>query len=175
MEKHSLRLLISEEEIQKKVAEASQSLIQKYQDQEFLIIMIMKGSICFVADLIRQLPPEQVSLEFVRCSSYGKRGTQKGQLVIEGLEKIDVKDRHVLLIDDIFDTGDTLEELATFLRAKQPKDLWTLVLLFKRIKRKTSFLPDQALIEIGDEFVVGYGVDYKERYRGFKEIYVITP
>ncbi len=173
MEQLHLELLLSKEVIRKKLEQIACRLKEEYRDKEVVIILILKGSLCFVADLIRLLPPEKVALEVIRCSSYGLSGMQKQPLRIEGLESIEVKDRHVLLVDDIYDSGETFAAVLEKVQAKNPKDIQSLVLLIR--KSRSSFLPvpDYSLFEIGDEFVVGYGLDYKEKYRGLPDIYAI--
>jgi hypoxanthine phosphoribosyltransferase len=170
----SLSLLISEEEIQKKVLAIAKHIRQDYEGKEILIIMILKGALCFVADLIRNLPSELFTLECIRCKSYGLQGMQRTRVVIEGLEGIEIQGKHILLIDDIFDSGETLSAVVTQIQEKVPASLKTLVLLSKQIARQVSFEPDHALMKIHDEFVVGYGLDYREYYRGLKDIYKIT-
>jgi hypoxanthine phosphoribosyltransferase len=168
-----LKLLISEEDIQKKIAKVSQQLNAEYKGRELTIVMIMKGSICLVADLIRHLNIP-FTLEFVQCASYGARGTQRGELTVFGIDQLDVNALDLLLVDDIFDSGHTLRSVAIELQKKHPRSLKTLVLLSKRTSGVEGFTPDHALFNIGEEFVVGYGLDYQEHYRGLPAVYVIT-
>lgn len=167
-----LELLISEEAIQKRIHEIAKTLAADYEGREILLVMIMKGSLFLVADLVRALPI-QVSIEFVSCSSYGAGGTKRGQLRINGIEQIEAQDKHVLLVDDIFDSGYTLHEVATRLQKMNPASLKTLVLLAKDVPRKVPYEPDYVLFEIEDRFVVGYGLDYKERFRGLAGVYAL--
>ena len=165
-----LHTLISSEEIQQKVAEVGKQIDRDYAGEELTIVMVMKGSICLVADLIRQIQIP-CALECVRASSYGHRGTQRGELSLAGLEELDIQNKHVLVVDDIFDTGATLSRVVSLLKDKNPKSLKSLVLLNKKVERKIGYRPDYVLFDIDDHFVVGYGLDYKEYYRGLDGVY----
>jgi hypoxanthine phosphoribosyltransferase len=136
------------------------------------IVMVLKGAICLAADLIRvlQLP---VHLESISASSYGARGTSRGELVIKGLEEIHVKGKNILIIDDILDSGYTLSHIAAAFQNKSAKSVKSLVLLHKEVPRDIDYEPDYSLFKIGNSFVVGYGMDFKELYRGLKGIYVL--
>lgn len=165
-----LDLLISDEEIQQKVAQIGRQIDSDYSGSELTIVMIMKGSIFLVADLIRciHIP---CSLEFVQAKSYGARGKERGELTISGLENFDVSGKHVLVVDDIFDSGHTLSSTVAALHKQHPKSLHSLVLLSKNVDRQTRYKPDYVLFQIENPFVVGYGLDYKENYRGLPGIY----
>jgi hypoxanthine phosphoribosyltransferase len=165
-----LDLLISSEQIRKKIAAVGQELDQLYSGQELTILMVMKGAICLVADLIREIHLP-CAIEFMRASSYGHRGTQKGELVLSGLDELNLKDKNILLVDDIFDSGETFSQIIPQLLAKQPKTLKSLVLLSRKIPKHTRVKPDIVLFEIENQFVVGYGLDYKEHYRGLPGVY----
>ena len=134
--------------------------------------MVLKGSFILVSDLIRHLHLP-IRIEAVQAMSYGEGGIVKGEQEIAGVGSLDIKDRHVLLIDDIFDTGETLAELSRKIHEKKPASLRSLVLLTKDVPRNTDFRPDISLFDIEDRFVVGYGLDYKEYYRGLPDIYSI--
>lgn len=167
----TLELLISAEEIQRKIGAIAPLIDAYYAGEELTIVMVMKGAICLTADLIRALKTP-TTLEYIRASSYGHRGTQKGELVLSGVDELDLESRHVLLVDDIFDSGETLGEIATQLKKKGPKSLKTLVLL-SVTTGATRSLPDYTLFHIEKVFVVGYGLDYKEHYRGLPGIYAL--
>ena len=165
-----MELMISKEAIEKKIASFALQLDQKYQQEEVILIMILKGSICFVADLIRQIHFPCI-LETIRCQSYGYRGAKRGNLVIEGLEKIEISGKHLLVVDDIFDSGITLSTIVDVLEKKHPKTITTAVLLEKPAGKLVEYKPDYSLFLIEDEFVIGYGLDYNEHYRGLSGIY----
>lgn len=167
-----LELLISEQSIVSKISEAASALNAEYRGKELTVVMIMKGALCLVADLIRHLKVP-CSVEFIQASSYGQRGTKRGELTILGLENMELAEKHVLVVDDIFDSGATLSEVVRRLETQGPKSLKSLVLLSKKVPRKTAYQPDHVLFEIEDRFVVGYGLDYKEHYRGLPGVYAL--
>ncbi len=165
-----LELLIAPEVIRQKIKEVAGQLNAVYAGQELTLVAVMKGAVCLVADLLRELTIP-CTLELVRASSYGVRGTIKGDLTVVGTDELRLQGKHVLLIDDIFDTGHTLNTIAGELALQQPLSLKTLVLLCKRMPRTLSYVPDYVLFHLEDRFVVGYGLDYKELYRGLPGIY----
>jgi hypoxanthine phosphoribosyltransferase len=133
--------------------------------------MVMKGAFCLTADLIRSLKIP-VLIEYIKASSYGHLGKNKGDLKVVGLETLDLKSKDVLLVDDIYDSGETLSYIIAKLQEKLPKTLKTLVLLSKNVKREVDDLPDYSLFFIEDVFAIGFGLDYKERFRELPGIYV---
>ena len=130
-----LRLLISPEEINQKLDAIAAEINEEYRDKELTVVMVMKGAVCVAADLIRKLDVP-CSLEYIKASSYGKNGTTRGELTVKGIEDLDLTSKHVLLVDDIYDTGNTMQKLMSCLEAKGPKSLKTLVLLIKKIRAK---------------------------------------
>ncbi len=168
----SLQVLISKEEIKRKIHEVGMQLDDDYKGKELTIVMVMKGAICLVADLIRQIHLP-CSVEFVKASSYGQLGTQRGELFLLGLEQIDIRDKHILVVDDIYDSGATLSQIVSLLQEKQPASLKSLVLLHKNVSRHVNYTPDYILFDIDNHFVVGYGLDYKEHYRGLDGVYLL--
>jgi hypoxanthine phosphoribosyltransferase len=169
---HSMQLLISAEEIKKKIAEVAAILDAHYQGEPITLVMVMKGALCLVADLMRELKTP-TTLEYVKASSYGERGIHPGALTVSGLDELDLSSKHVLLIDDIFDTGQTLSQIASAIQKKGPKSFQTLVLLSKSVKRTVDFTPEYILFPVDNLFVIGYGLDFKEYYRGLTGIYVL--
>jgi hypoxanthine phosphoribosyltransferase len=167
----NFELLISQDEIKNKIHQVAQILDREYRGEEVTIVMVMKGAICIAADLIRELHGPSC-IEYVKASSYGQKGKQRGELFISGLENLDITSKHVLLVDDIFDSGETLTRILAKLQEKNPKSLKSLVLLAKNVKRDVSYYPDYVLFEIENQFVIGYGLDYKELYRGLPGIYL---
>jgi hypoxanthine phosphoribosyltransferase len=165
-----LDLLIPHEEIQDKIAKIAIQLEIDYNKEEIVIVMIMKGAICLVADLMRAISFPCI-IESIQASSYGSQGKIRGNLQIKGIDSLDLESKNVLLIDDIFDSGNTLLQAHIALAQKKPKSLKSLVLLSKNISC-LGYQPDYILFSIEDRFVVGYGLDYKEYYRGLKGIYL---
>ncbi len=167
-----LKLLIGKERIASKISEIAAEINHDYREKDLVIVMVLKGAICFAADLIREitLPTD---LQTVQCSSYGALGVNRGELKIFGLDSLDITNRDVLLLDDIFDSGHTLSALQEALWKKKPRSLKTLVLLSRPAPHLNEIRPDRSGFSIGSEFVVGYGLDYKERYRGLPGIHIL--
>jgi hypoxanthine phosphoribosyltransferase len=169
----NIELLISPEAISQKIKETAAKLDEQYKNEELTVIMVMKGAVCVAADLIRELNVP-VSLEYMKASSYGKNGANPGELRLIGIEELDLTGKNVLVVDDIFDSGKTMSKIAEKLQEKKPKSLRTLVLVTKKIPRETSYRADYSLFEIGNRFVVGYGLDYKEQYRNLPGVYAFV-
>jgi hypoxanthine phosphoribosyltransferase len=165
-----LELLIGPEQIRAAVQKAALQIDQLYKEQELMILMVMKGAICLVADLMRMIQVP-CTIEYLRASSYGARGAERGELTIQGLDQINCAGKHILVIDDIFDSGITLKGIIDALSAEHPASLKSLVLLHKKLSRDVVYRPDLILFEIENHFVVGYGLDYKEHFRGLPGIY----
>jgi len=165
-----LKLMISAKDISEKLIKVASQIDQDYHGEELTIVMVMKGAICATADLMRHIKtPAQ--LEYINASSYGQNGTKSGKLTIIGIEDLNLKGKNVLLVDDIFDTGKTMTNIIKQLKEKQPKTIKSFVVFVKKVDRETSYNPDYSLFEIENRFIVGYGLDYKEHYRGLPGIY----
>jgi hypoxanthine phosphoribosyltransferase len=167
-----MKLFISAEEIRTKIEQLSKKLNADFYGKEVLLIMVMKGAFCFVADLIRHLS-FPVTIEYISASSYGAGGTQRGELSVKGLEALVLGHKHVLVVDDIFDSGHTLFHIVREVKKSHPLTLHSLVLLLKEHPRILSYVPDYYLFTVGDAFVVGYGMDFNERYRELPGIYML--
>lgn len=165
--------LISQDEIKNKISQVAQALDRTYQGEELTIVMVMKGALCLTADLIRQLQTP-CTVEYVQAASYGQKGAQRGELKLIGLEDLHLVGKNVLLVDDVYDSGETLTRILSKLEEKHPKTLKSLVLLSKNAKRNVTYTPDYVLFSIENQFVIGYGLDYKEGYRGLPGIYIFT-
>lgn len=167
----SLELLISEERIRQELKTTAEKLHTDYKGEEVMIVMVMKGAVCLAADLLRMVE-FPTTLEYISASSYGSRGMERGELVIERLSGLSAAGKHILLVDDVFHTGHTLFHIISELKKQSAKSVKSLVLLFKDIPRDVDYVPDYYLFKIGDPFVVGYGMDYKEHYRGLSGIHI---
>lgn len=168
----NLKQLISEDQIQTRIKEVAHQINQEYQGKEITFIMVMKGSFILMADLIREITAP-CRFESITATSYGQNGTVSGTLTLKGLEGLSLKGRHVILVDDIFDTGKTMTNIKDQLLLQEPASLKTLVLLLKNRPRPITYTPDYFLFPIENEFVIGYGLDYKELYRGLRGIYIV--
>ncbi|HSX26775.1 MAG TPA: hypoxanthine phosphoribosyltransferase [Chlamydiales bacterium] len=172
MDPEKTKLLISQDQISEKLTLAAGQIQRDYNGKDLVIVMVLKGALCLTADLIRKLDLP-LDVEYVQCSSYGAGGKQRGELQIIGLDRLHIHNRDVLLVDDIFDSGHTMQALVSALREKHPRTLKSLVLLSKNVPHVTDYRPDYVLFPIENLFVVGYGLDYKERYRGLEGVYVL--
>lgn len=164
--------LLSTEVIQAKVAELGAQISRDYAGEEVVVVGILKGAFVFCADLLRQITvPTQV--DFMAVSSYGQSTESSG--VIKILKDLDtaVEGRHVLLVEDIVDSGLTLRYLREYVAHQNPASVKICVLLDKPSRRKTEVPVDYRGFEIPDEFIVGYGIDYAERYRNLPYIGLI--
>ena len=165
-------VLLTNEQIQQRVKELGRELKKFYHDEEFTVVAIMNGAILFTADLLREVD-NPTRLDCIRISSYGNATESRGMpKLIHGLT-LDVADRHVLILDDILDTGKTLSLLSDMIRGLKPKSLRVCVLLDKKGRRQVPFEADLVGFEIPDKFVVGYGLDFAERYRNLTCIGVL--
>ena len=162
--------LISKEQIADQISVVAQQINSDYEGLDLVILLVMKGALCVGADLARALEVP-CTIECVQCSSYGMRGKERGELEIFGLDRLNLQNRDVLLVDDIFDTGNTLLGLSKAVAQQQPRSIKSLVLLKKNVPH-VDFNPDYVLFDIEDHFVIGYGLDYKEYYRGLDAIFV---
>lgn len=168
-----MRTLLTADQIAHRVAELGRRLTTEYAGKDLLIVGVLHGSVVLVADLIRQINlPHQIA--FVRASSYGA-GTKAGELTLnlEGLPAL--AGRHVILVDDIFDTGKTMARLSAEITLQQPASLKSAVLLWKTARREVEQMPDYFAFVIPDEFVVGYGLDFNGHYRHLPYIAVLEP
>lgn len=173
MDPTKLRPLLSKEQIADKIKEISTQIEQDYKGQDLVVVMVLKGAVCLVADLIREIDLP-LDLQTVQCMSYGARGTMRGELTVLGAERLQIHNRDVLVIDDIFDSGHTMMALLKTLKEQNPRSLKTCVLLNKQdVPKITDYRPDYVLFDIPNLFVVGYGLDFKERYRGLPAVYVL--
>jgi hypoxanthine phosphoribosyltransferase len=165
-----MELLISSEEIDQKIVTISQRINEDYADKHLTILMVMKGAVCITSDLIRNLDVP-FKLEYLKASSYGENGMVGGSLTLAGLDSLDIEGRDVLVIDDIYETGNTICQVMEMLKTKKPNSIKSFVLLLKDVPRKNTYRPDYVLFDIPNRFVIGYGLDYKEFYRGLPGIY----
>ncbi len=158
-------VLISAEQIRERVAELGREIARQYPDDEELhLVAVLKGAFMFLGDLIRAMD-RNVSIDFMAVSSYGKGTTSSGEVRV--LKDVDsrLEGRNVIIVEDIVDTGLTLAYLQEILHARSPKSLATACLLSKPSRRLVDVKVDYVGFTIEDRFVVGYGLDYAEKYR----------
>lgn len=167
------RILISDEQIACRIKLLARKIERDFRGREMVVVSLLSGTVMFLADLIRHLNLP-LRLDFMGVSSYGS-GTESGELVFTKELRLDVRGRDVLLVDDILDTGKTMRRVLPKLEALQPRRIKTCVLLDKPARRRESIIADYVGFEIPDLFVVGYGLDFAERYRNLPFVGVLYP
>ena len=165
------RILISEEEIQKKVAEMGKKISEDFRDKDPLFVGVLKGCFIFMADLMRHVTIN-CSMDFMAVSSYSGT-TSTGAVKINKDLSEDIEGRHIIIVEDILDSGVTLNYLKNFLLVRKPASISIATLMDKPARRKADVYADYSCFEIPDAFVVGYGLDYNERYRNLPYIGVL--
>ena len=175
MEKDIQRILITEEEIKNRVKEMGEILTAEYADKNPIIVGVLKGVVVFYADMIREIKVP-CQLDFMWVSSYSGTHSTGNMMVRQDLSA-DVKDRHVLILEDVFDTGNSLDFTVKHLSARGPASLKICTLLDKPERRnpRVTIQADYTGFTIPNEFVVGYGLDYDEKYRNLPYVGVLKP
>jgi len=168
------KILVDESAIERRLGELGEEIGADYEDREVAVIAIINGAVIFVADLIRKIRLP-IQLDCIRVSSYRDEANPVRIPEIIDRIRLDLNGVDVLLIDDILDTGNTLSKVAEIIRGMGPSSLKTCVLLDKQTPRSVAFEADYVGFEIPDEFVVGYGLDFAERYRQLPCIGVLKP
>ena len=167
-------ILVTESAIKRRLKRLGREIVATYGDEEITVISIINGAILFTADLLREIT-NPVRLDCIRISSYRNQTKSTGKPQMLHSLSLDVSNRHVLLIDDILDTGKTLSMVTTTIKKLNPASLKTCVLLDKIGRREVAFDAEFVGFEIPDKFVVGYGLDFAERYRNLPCIGVLRP
>ncbi|MBO4990181.1 MAG: hypoxanthine phosphoribosyltransferase [Clostridia bacterium] len=168
------RILLTQEQIENRVQEIADRLNADYAGKTPLVVGILKGSIVFYGDLIRKLDIP-VELDFMAVSSYGSGTVSSGMLKMKKDLDRDIKGRDVIIVEDIIDSGYTLAKLKKILYERQPASVKIVVLLDKFERRVVAIEPDYSCFDIEDEFVIGYGLDYDEKYRNLPYIGILKP
>jgi hypoxanthine phosphoribosyltransferase len=167
------RIIITEAQLARRIRDFSRQIERDYTGRELVVVSLLNGTVLFLADLIRHLSLP-LRLDFIGVSSYGA-GTTSGELVFTKELRLDVRGRDVLLVDDILDTGRTMKRVLGKLRALKPRRIRTCVLLDKPSRRVERVRADYVGFTIPDLFVIGYGLDYAERYRNLPFVGVLRP
>ena len=171
------KVLVSEGEIERTVKRLADEISRDYaaEDKRLVLVCILKGSIVFTGDLMKRLTVP-VEIDCMKVSSYGAGTTSSGSVKIHlDITRGDISDCDLLVVEDIIDSGCTLSYLTEYLKLKGAKSVKTCTLLDKPSRRKVEFTPDYVGIEIPDEFAVGYGLDYDERFRALPYVGVLKP
>ncbi|MDX8335362.1 MULTISPECIES: hypoxanthine phosphoribosyltransferase [Cetobacterium] len=166
---YTIEKMISEEELQVRIREVAKEIEKDYQGKDLICVGLLKGSIMFMADLLKSVELD-LAMDFMKVSSYHGGTDSTGVVKILKDVDADLTGKDVLIIEDIIDTGLTLESVKKFLMTKQPKSLKVCSLLDKPSRRKVEMVGEYIGFEIPDEFVIGYGLDYDELYRNLPYI-----
>ena len=169
-----MKKLYTASEIARKVTELGEAISQAYKGHELIVVGILKGGFMFMSDLVRciGLP---MKIEFARLSSYGAGDSPMGDVsIIDDIHEA-VTGRHVLIVDDIMDTGHSLLAFKKHLENRGPASVRICTMIDKTVRREASISPDYYGFRITDGFVVGYGLDFAEQYRTLPELYVLEP
>lgn len=174
MQDDVVRVLLSEEEIAAKVKEMGQAITKDYQNSNLILVTVLKGAVVFLADLMRQIdvPAE---IDFMVVSSYGTGVKSSGVVKIVKDLDISLKDKDILIVEDILDSGLTLSYIKELLEGRDPKSIKIATLLDKPDRRKVDLVADYKGFSVPDEFMIGYGLDYAEKYRNLPYIGILSP
>ena len=167
-------VLVSEEQLKAKVAELGAQISRDYAGKNLVLVSILKGSVVFMADLMRSVTIP-CSVDFMAVSSYGNQTTTTGAVKINKDLNQDIEGRDIILVEDILDSGVTLHYLKDYLSVRRPASITIATLLDKPARRKAPIHAAYAGFEVPDAFVVGYGLDYAEKYRNLPYIGVLKP
>ena len=167
-------VLLSEEEIQSRVRELGKELTEEYRGKEPMLLCIMKGSLVFCADLMRNMDLK-CTLESISLTSYREAATRPGELTMTVPFDVDIRGKDVIVMEDILDTGRTLSYVIQLLKKQEPASLKLVVLLDKPSRREAPVTADLVGFTVPDAFVVGYGLDYDQKYRNLPCIGVLKP
>lgn len=169
-----ISVLIPEEEIRKRIAEVGAQLSRDYEGEEVLMICILRGGVFFACELAKHLTVP-VSMDFMCVSSYGSGTVSSGRVkIIKDLDE-NIEGKHVLIAEDIVDSGNTLSTLIKILQVRKPASIRLCTLLDKPERRVVDIKADYSCFEIPDKFVVGYGLDYNQHYRNLPYVGVVEP
>lgn len=174
MEKDILKVLVTEEELKQRVQEMGDELYEKFQGKNPLFLGVLKGSFMFMADLMRACQLKS-DIEFIAVSSYANGTQSSGRVQIKYDLQQDITDRHLIIVEDILDSGNTLAFLKQYFLTKGAASITIVTLLDKPARREKVVAADLAGFTVPDEFVVGYGLDYAQQYRNVPYIGVLKP
>ncbi len=169
-----LKIILSPEKIKERVKGLGEQITTDYQQKDLVVIGILKGAFIFMADLVRNIDLP-MKMDFVRLQSYGSSTESSGQISITKDVELSLKDKHVLVVEDIIDTGYTLKYLKEMLKLHDTASVRLCCLIDKKERRKVDIEADYVGFEIERGFLVGYGLDYDEQYRQLPGIYHLSP
>ena len=175
MENDIERVLLTQDKLKKIVEDLGERISKDYEGKQLILVSVLKGSVVFMGDLMKHVTLP-VEIDFMKVSSYGRSTSSSGTInIILDLNRRDISQLDVLIIEDIIDSGRTLSYLCEYLKLKGANSVRTCTLLDKPSRREVDFTPDYVGLEIPDEFVVGYGLDYAEQYRTLPYVGILKP
>ncbi len=166
---YKIETLIDRETVEKRIREIANEIEKDYKDKELICVGLLKGSVIFLSDLVKEISL-QLSIDFMNVSSYGNETTSSGTIKILKDTDIDVRGKNILIVEDIIDSGLTLDYVINFLKAKGVETVRTAALLTKPERRKVEVPIDYVGFAIPDKFIVGYGLDYAQKHRNLPYI-----
>ena len=165
-----INVLINEETLQKRINELANKIEEDFKNEEIVLICILKGAVYFAIDLSKKIKNNVVTIDFMKVSSYGNNFKSSGNIDFILDITTDIKNKNVIIVEDIIDSGYTLNFIKNYLSNKNPKSLKICVLLDKKERREIDVKVDYTGFEIENKFIVGYGLDYQEKYRNLPYI-----
>ncbi|HKJ04123.1 MAG TPA: hypoxanthine phosphoribosyltransferase [Geopsychrobacteraceae bacterium] len=172
MIEQNMEVLYSREKISEEIKRLGQEISRDFADREVMLVGVLKGSFLFIADLIREIKTPSV-VDFVRLASYGSDTRSSGIIEFRKELEMPIKDRDVIIVEDIVDSGFTLECLYNKLLLQNPRTLKICTLIDKKARREVDIEADYVGITMDDGFIIGYGLDYDEKYRNLPDIYLV--
>lgn len=174
LERDIQEILFTEERLARRVGELADAITRDYQGEEIMLISVLRGSFIFMADLCRRIDLD-CTLDFMSVSSYGTGTSSSGQVQITRDLSSDISDKHIIVVEDILDSGNTLNYLMKILQQRSPASIRLCTLLNKPERRQVPVEVHYSGFDIPDAFVVGYGLDYAEKYRNLPYIGILKP
>lgn len=164
------KLILSKQDIARRVQELGTILTKEYADANLLVIGVLNGAFMFMADLVREIKLD-LQIDFVRLASYGMSTTSGGEIRLSKDVELDIRDRDILIVEDIVDTGLTLAFLNNYLQERGARTVRTCALIDKKERREVGVAIEYVGFEVKEGFLVGYGLDCREQYRQYGEVY----
>ncbi len=172
--KEVAKVLVTAEEVQKRITEIAEEINRDYAGKSYTLVVTLRGAVVFFADLFRKLTGD-VDCDFIAVSSYGATTSTTGEVHMSKDLSSPIKGKHIIVVEDIIDTGITLAYLKKLLEAREPASLKVCSLLDKPSRREVEIEGDYVGFKIPNEFVIGYGLDYDQKYRNLPDVCVLAP
>jgi len=163
------KILFTEEQIRNRAKELAEEIARDYEGEEVILLCTLKGSVLWMADLMKEIPLD-VKIDFVSANSYGSATSTSGVVTITKDVDMDLFNKNVIIVEDIVDTGTTLKHLKEYLKERNPKDVKICTMLDKPARRVIDLEPDYIGFTVDDLFIIGYGLDYDQKYRNLPYI-----